>query len=111
MPVVFVLGPVELERLGKPLLAQLRKNFPVLEAPPLDTLAGVLATCDSYIGNDSGVSHLAAAVGADTLALFGPSNPRHFAPLGPSVRIVAAPSMTEITVARVLDEMNVERGR
>ena len=110
-PVVFVLGPAELERLDKPLLAQLRKNFPVLEEPPLQTLAGVLATCDSYIGNDSGVSHLAAAVGADTLALFGPSNPRHFAPLGPSVRIVAAPSMTEITVARVLDEMNVERGR
>jgi hypothetical protein len=110
-PVVFVLGPAELERLDKPLLAELRKNFLVLEEPPLQTLAGVLATCRTYIGNDSGVSHLAAAVGAQTLTLFGPTNPRHFAPLGPSVRIIAAPSMTKITVARVVDELGtVERG-
>ena len=109
-PVVFVLGPAEIERLDKPLLAQLRKNFPVLEEPPLETLAGVLATCGRYIGNDSGVSHLAAAVGAPTLALFGPTNPRHFAPLGPSVRIVAAENMRAISVQRVWDEVgNVER--
>ncbi len=110
-PVVFVLGPAERERLDKPLLAQLRKNFPVLEEPPLQTLAGVLATCDRYIGNDSGVSHLAAAVGASTLALFGPTDPTHFAPLGPHVRIVAAKNMRAISVQRVWDElMNVERG-
>jgi ADP-heptose:LPS heptosyltransferase len=110
-PVVFVLGPAELERLDKPLLAELRKNFPVLEEPPLETLAGVLATCRTYIGNDSGVSHLAAAVGAPTLALFGPTNPRHFAPLGPSVKIVAAENMRAISVQRVWDEVgNVERG-
>ncbi len=104
-PVIFVLGPAELERLDKPLLAELRKNFPVLEEPPLETLAGLLAECDRYIGNDSGVSHLAAAVGAQTLALFGPTNPRHFAPLGPRVRIVAAERMAEIAVARVWDEL------
>jgi hypothetical protein len=110
-PVVFVLGPAELERLDKPLLAELRKNFPVLEAPPLETLAGVLAACGGYVGNDSGVSHLAAAVGAPTLALFGPTNPAHFAPLGPSVRIVAAENMRAIPVQRVWDEVgNVERG-
>jgi ADP-heptose:LPS heptosyltransferase len=109
-PVVFVLGPAELERLDKPLLAELRKNFPVLEEPPLETLAGVLATCGGYVGNDSGVSHLAAAVGAPTLALFGPTNPTHFAPLGPSVRVVAAENMRAISVQRVWDELvNVER--
>jgi ADP-heptose:LPS heptosyltransferase len=38
-----------------------------------------------YIGNDSGVTHLAAAVGVPTLALFGPTDPRVWAPRGASV--------------------------
>jgi heptosyltransferase III len=38
--------------------------------PDLLTLAGALARCAAYVGNDSGVSHLAAAVGARSLVLF-----------------------------------------
>ncbi len=41
-----------------------------------------------YIGNDSGVSHLAAAVGCRTVALFGPSDERQWAPRGPRVTIL-----------------------
>jgi hypothetical protein len=110
-PVLFVLGPAEIERLEPPLIAELRKTFPVLESPPLETLAGVLADCRAYVGNDSGVSHLAAAVGAPCVAMFGPTNPAHFRPLGPSVRVIHAKSMAEIGVERVLDEVEaVERG-
>ena len=42
---------------------------------PLRTLGAVLARAGLFVGNDSGVSHLAAAWGAPTLALFGPTDP------------------------------------
>ena len=38
-----------------------------------------------YIGNDSGITHLAAAVGTPVLALFGPTDPEVWAPRGPHV--------------------------
>jgi ADP-heptose:LPS heptosyltransferase len=44
-----------------------------------------------YIGNDSGTTHLAAAAGAPTLALFGPSDERLYAPWGPHTRVVRGP--------------------
>src|SRR5881628_1163072 len=46
----------------------------VLRGPALPALAGVLARCAAYVGNDSGVSHLAAAVGARAVVLFTPAN-------------------------------------
>lgn len=55
-------------------------------------LAGMLARCAGYVGNDSGVSHLAGQVGCPTLALFGPSDPATWAPIGRNVRTVRAPS-------------------
>jgi heptosyltransferase-3 len=42
--------------------------------PPLETLAGAIHHAALWIGNDSGVTHLAAAVGAPTLALFTAAN-------------------------------------
>jgi ADP-heptose:LPS heptosyltransferase len=43
----------------------------------------------AYVGNDSGVSHLAAALGVPTIAVFGPTDPTVWAPLGPKVAVVA----------------------
>jgi heptosyltransferase III len=51
-------------------------------------LACWLAEARLYVGNDSGITHLAAAVGTPVLALFGPSDPAVWAPRGPNVRIV-----------------------
>ena len=51
-------------------------------------LACWLATARVYIGNDSGITHLAAAVGTPVVALFGPTDPRIWAPRGDRVRIV-----------------------
>ena len=50
-------------------------------------LACWLARASLYIGNDSGITHLAAAVGTPTLALFGPTDPAVWAPRGPNVRV------------------------
>jgi len=61
-------------------------------------LAGWLATARIYIGNDSGPTHLAAAVGTPVVALFGPSDPAVWAPRGPHVAIAAAPALDAITV-------------
>jgi heptosyltransferase III len=59
---------------------------------PLRTLAAMLAGASVYVGNDSGVSHLAAAAGAPTVAVFGPTDPTQWSPRGPSVRTVRAES-------------------
>lgn len=52
-------------------------------------LACWLAGARLYIGNDSGITHLAAAVGTPVLALFGPTDPRVWAPRGERVRVLA----------------------
>jgi ADP-heptose:LPS heptosyltransferase len=44
-----------------------------------------------FIGNDSGLMHMAAAAGAPTLGLFGPSDDRLYAPWGPKARALRGP--------------------
>jgi ADP-heptose:LPS heptosyltransferase len=48
-----------------------------------------------YIGNDSGTMHLAAAAGAPTLGLFGPTDERRYAPWGPRARVLRGPRSFE----------------
>jgi hypothetical protein len=81
--------------------AQLERIMPVRwcageEDPPLPgavriddlyQLACWLAKARLYVGNDSGITHLAAAVGTPVLALFGPTDPAIWAPRGPHVRV------------------------
>jgi ADP-heptose:LPS heptosyltransferase len=54
-----------------------------------------LATASVYIGNDSGVSHLAAAVGTPVLALFGPTDPKIWAPRGERVTVFSMDSTVD----------------
>ena len=58
---------------------------------PARALGALLAHAGLYVGNDSGVTHLAAACGAPTLALFGPTDPAQWAPVGPRVTVIRAP--------------------
>jgi ADP-heptose:LPS heptosyltransferase len=48
-----------------------------------------------FIGNDSGTMHLAAAAGAPTLGLFGPSDEQLYGPWGPNTRAVRGPRSYE----------------
>jgi len=67
-----------------------REDPPLAGAVRIDDLyelACWLARASLYIGNDSGITHLAAAVGTPVLALFGPTNPAVWAPRGPHVRV------------------------
>ncbi|HSW50494.1 MAG TPA: glycosyltransferase family 9 protein, partial [Bryobacteraceae bacterium] len=72
----------------------------------LHELACRLAQARLYIGNDSGITHLAAASGVPVLALFGPTDPAVWAPRGPNVRVIATErpgeSMEQIDLAKVL---------
>jgi ADP-heptose:LPS heptosyltransferase len=58
-----------------------------LEHPPLAELAARLAGCYAYLGNDSGVSHLAGLTGARCVVLFGPTSPVLWRPLGREVSV------------------------
>ena len=55
---------------------------------PLPELAAILKQCDLYVGNDSGITHLAAAVGTPVVALFGPTDHRVWGPRGKHVSIL-----------------------
>jgi heptosyltransferase-3 len=57
---------------------------------PLPYLAGVLEN-SIFVGHDSGISHLAAAAGANCVLLFGPTNPNVWAPKNKNVRVLSAP--------------------
>ena len=75
----------------------------VLDAVPagrcIDLVGGVdlltvfacLRRCTLYLGNDSGLMHMAAAAGTATLGLFGPSPEVNYAPWGPRTRVVRGP--------------------
>jgi heptosyltransferase III len=62
-------------------------------------LACWLSRARLYIGNDSGISHLAAAVGVPTLAIFRTTDPSVWAPLGRHVGVLERPSVTEVVHA------------
>ena len=69
---------------------------------PLPHLAAVLER-SIFIGHDSGISHLAAAAGADCVLLFGPTDPDVWAPRNKNVRVLRSESrkLSDLEVARV----------
>ncbi len=69
----------------------------------LTALAALLSYCGAYVGNDSGVSHLAAAAGAPTIALFGPTDPLVWGPVGRQAKVISAASLDAISVEQVAE--------
>jgi len=80
------------------LVDQLGMPLPVVETPDLAVLAGALAECTLFVGHDSGISHIAAAVGAPTVAVFVSTDPQVWGPRGPHVA-VAEPTAESIRSA------------
>ena len=75
----------------------------------LPEASACLARCAVFVGNDSGLMHLAAATGTPTLGLFGPSPAREYAPAGQRTAFVVAPgpegaaAMADLTVEAALE--------
>jgi len=80
-------GPAD-DKVVEELRLKIANAFITVNQLPLPYLAAVIARCRLFLGNDSGVTHLAAAVGTPTIALFGPTDPRIWGPRGEKVKII-----------------------
>ena len=84
-------GPGEAERTAaSPVLAALPDAIDLVGRLSLPEAAACLARCTVFVGNDSGLMHLAAASGAATLGLFGPTPAAEYAPSGRCAAFVEA---------------------
>jgi ADP-heptose:LPS heptosyltransferase len=114
-------GPGEAERaLAAPVLTALPRGRTIDLAGTLTLgeAAAALARCALYVGNDSGLMHLAAAAGAPTLGLFGPSPPEEYAPVGPRTayvtttetvhELIATPGYDHRTTGSLMGSLTVE---
>jgi ADP-heptose:LPS heptosyltransferase len=86
-----LLGPAEVD-LEAVLQHSPQSQPQVVKTRTFQELITVLESAVLYIGNDSGVSHLAAFLNVPTLVIFGPSDPDLWRPFGDHVRIVKAVS-------------------
>ncbi len=69
---------------------------------PLPDLARKLATCSFFVGHDSGITHLAAAVGVKGLVLWGPSKSQIWRPLSKGINLLEHPDgLPQLPVADV----------
>lgn len=84
----------------------------------LPTVGACLRRCAFFVGNDSGLMHMAAACGIPTLGLFGPSRVENYAPWGPNAAwvrteqsyetLVGAPGYDHRTTGTLMDGLSVE---
>jgi hypothetical protein len=97
--VTWCVGPAEQD-------LNLASDVDLIVRDRLVELAGELAAARLYVGNDSGITHLAAATGCPTLAVFGPTDPTIWAPRGDRVAVVVGkPWPTVSEVLRTLAQM------
>ncbi len=101
--VSFIFGPVEKERMNSEDFDGERIERPndVME------LADLLSSASLYIGNDSGVSHLAGFVGTPTIALYKTTDPNMWGVLGEKVTYISATD--EKSVLRKIQEYLIEK--
>ncbi|RKY72027.1 MAG: hypothetical protein DRQ24_05990 [Candidatus Latescibacterota bacterium] len=88
MQVLLVSGPAD-QQVTRQVIQRMRpRRALVVENFSLSKLAAILLKCQGFVGNDSGITHLASAVGIPTVAVFGPSDPRIWRPQGKHTAVV-----------------------
>lgn len=90
--VAWIIGPDEMERHGRPYMTRLELSASVLFEESVETAADLIAGADAYVGMDAGMTHVAALAGVNTVALFGPTDPNVWRPLGRSVHVRPFPT-------------------
>ena len=100
-------GEAEGERLQRLAAALPPARFRVAQSLPLAELARLLATCQAFLGHDSGISHLAAAVGLPGLVLWADTDEEIWRPPSPSVTVLRHPvGLARLPVEKVLQELH-----
>jgi heptosyltransferase-3 len=92
-------GPADREAATPALLSAGADAIDFIGQGDIQAAAAAIARSTLFVGNDSGLMHIAAAVGAPTLGLFGPSEWWLKAPWGPKGRIVTAGDSREAPVS------------
>jgi ADP-heptose:LPS heptosyltransferase len=99
-------GEAEEDRLARLSASLPKSRFQRAENLPLAELAQRLAACSAFIGHDSGISHLAAAVGLPTLVLWGDTVEAVWRPQGERVQIVRGDaSLEQLRVSEVVEQL------
>jgi heptosyltransferase III len=103
--VLLIGGEAEGRRLDELVAAIAKGRLRRAEGLPLAKLAGLVAQCALFVGHDSGITHLAAAVSCKVVAIWGPSRRAIWQPLKESVRVVEAPTgdLEQLTSDAVID--------
>jgi heptosyltransferase III len=94
---VVVLGPAETSM--EPVFRE--AGVTVLKDLDLPTVAAIARLAAAFVGNDSGVSHLAAAVGAPGVVIFGPTDPVRWRPRGSRIHVLKREPIDSIEVGEV----------
>jgi heptosyltransferase-2 len=99
-------GEAEGERLQRLAAALPLVRSRVAQSLPLADLARLLATCQAFIGHDSGISHLAAAVGLPGLVLWADTVEEVWRPPSASVVVLRHPAgLEKLPVEKVLQQL------
>jgi heptosyltransferase III len=109
--VLLLAGPADSERVHDvfqqlssppaPDMLKLLTNAPLLE------VARQLQPCRCYLGNDSGITHLAAMLGVPTIAIFGPTDPAVWRPVGPSVKVLQGRTLEDVSVDSIMEVIDL----
>ena len=84
---VLIGGPADRDSIGR-VQAHCPRPVPIIEDAELAVIAGILKEAFLFIGHDSGMSHLAAALGVPSVACFGPTDEQRWSPRGNNVTVV-----------------------
>jgi heptosyltransferase III len=90
--VIFLLGPAESERFSPDVLARLGSTALYASDLSLTEVLQLLSASHGFIGNDSGITHLAGGLGLKTIAIFGTTQSYIYRPCGPNVHTLQIPS-------------------
>jgi heptosyltransferase III len=105
---IIICGPAEQERDLRPLREVNSAAWRWMPALTLPQLAALLARCRVVLGHDSGVTHLAAAVGTTVLALFGPTDPLSWGPRSPHACVVQPSPSQALTLENLAPQVVTE---
>jgi ADP-heptose:LPS heptosyltransferase len=86
--ILIALGPAEGPEVQKTFEEMGPNSFILAKGFTLLQLASVMERCWFYIGNDSGISHLAAALGLPVIVIFGPTDHKAWSPRGEKTLVV-----------------------